>query len=667
MPEYAIMTDMFLENTKLQSIISYILLAFVALFPFVMYKGYLYNGTSSRSVTLMFLMEVVALLGAYALWKRRAILTFSWSWITGALALYFAVLGVASFIGIDPLVSFWSKATRVTGFFFFAHLALMYMFLVSLFKEKQETLRFIKAIVWGSAAFSLGAFVGPEGLGWLFTSLTWDGFYFGNSSFAAMYLFGALLLSLYLFYTATKKRWWHYAAPILLSINPYFIDKDVWSGDFSMFIGEARATSYAVLGALGTFCVLRLIAQIKNIGVQHKILWGGFVLGVLGIATAGYSLMSPDGQVRELYMAEGTEARPIVWQLSEEMIAERPYFGWGLDNFEVGFTQHYDNTILTQRAGVEPWFDRAHNVFIDQAVDAGYVGLASYLLVYLVIAAAMVFVITRTKGRGDRLLAEILLVYFVFHFAEVQTAFDTSISYVLLACMAALATTLLYSVQKPTEYVLNISTKRVLAAGLFLFFGWGFVCGTLPIMKAEHANGAIRTVGSSAARIPYYEDLFGSPMDTHSFLWRTATDFQRGIGQDPSILSKPDRVEGLKMELALYEEGYRAYAEAHLYDVRAHFNLADTLIYANLFGENKLEEAQEVLDTAIAINPEIPQGYWMKAVTYLYQGDFQNARLWAQKGKEVNPEVEISQDVVEYIERNIRTFPEVDLYFFKYI
>ena len=658
---------MFLENTKVQSIISYVLLAFVALFPFVMYKGYLYNGTSSRSITLMLLMEVVAFLGAYALLKKRAILTFSWSPITLVLAVYLLVIGYASFAGIDPLVSLWSKATRSTGIFFFTHLALFYLVLVSLFKEGKEMMTFIKAIVWGSAIFSLGAFLGPEGLGWMFNSLTWDGFYFGNSSFAAMYLFGAFLLSMYLLLTVSQKKWWHYVLPIVILINPYFINREVWFGDFSSPVGEARATTYSLIGAVVVFGVLRLVAQIKNTGAQHKVLWGGFALGVLAIAGAGISLMSPDGYVRTLYMSEGTEARPIVWQLSRDMIAERPLFGWGLDSFETAGIQRYDSNLLTKRAGVEPWFDRAHNVFIDQTVESGYVGLVVYLLVYLVIAGGMVFVITRTKDRDERLLAEILLAYFVFHFAEVQTAFDTSISYVLLACMAAMATTLLYRHTDTKEYVLTLPWRQGVATILVLYFGWSFLYGTLPIMKAQHANGAIRTVGSSDARLPYYDSLFGSPMDAHAFLWRTATDFQRGIGNNPSILQDPEKVEGLKLEMALYEEGYRQYVENHPYDVRAHYNLADTLIYQNLFGVNKLEEAQEVLDDAIAINPEIPQGYWMKAVTYLYQGDFTNARLWAQKGKEVNPEVEISQDVIEYIERNIKSFPEVDLYFFKYI
>jgi tetratricopeptide (TPR) repeat protein len=181
------------------------------------------------------------------------------------------------------------------------------------------------------------------------------------------------------------------------------------------------------------------------------------------------------------------------------------------------------------------------------------------------------------------------------------------------------------------------------------------------------ANGAIRTVGSADGRILLYPALFGSPIDQQAFLWRTATDFERGIAKDPKVLEDPQKVEGLKKEIVIFENGYREYIKNNPTNFRAHLNLADVLIYQMLFQVNKLEEAQTVLDEAIILVPQSPQSYWMKAVAYIYMKKFALAREYAKKGLELNPQIKPSQAVVKYVEDSIRTFTEIDLLFFRQI
>ena len=166
--------------------------------------------------------------------------------------------------------------------------------------------------------------------------------------------------------------------------------------------------------------------------------------------------------------------------------------------------------------------------------------------------------------------------------------------------------------------------------------------------------------------MPLYRVMFGTPIDKHAFLWRTTTDFQRGISQNPAVLTKPEQVKGLKQEAALFSELFEEYVDTHPDHFRAHLNWADILIYQRLFNVDRLEDAQEVLDDAIELAPQSPQPYWMKAVAYVYMGQFAKAREFAKKAYNLNPDIEISKDVMEYVERSIRTVPEIDLYFFKY-
>src|SRR3989344_8023640 len=107
--------------------------------------------------------------------------------------------------------------------------------------------------------------------------------------------------------------------------------------------------------------------------------------------------------------------------------------GCGADNFQRVFEKYYDNRLLQSEYGNEAWFDRAHNVFIDQLVDNGFVGLLAYFAVYLVTILALIYTALNAAVKRDRIFAAVLVVYFTLHIAELQTAFDTSISYPMLA------------------------------------------------------------------------------------------------------------------------------------------------------------------------------------------------------------------------------------------
>jgi tetratricopeptide (TPR) repeat protein len=671
---------MFLEKSNsMRSFVKYTLFVFIAVFPFILYRLYLYNGTSSRSVTLTLVIEIIAITLGLVLLGKDKIVKFAKSPITLALFLYFIILIISSIQGIDPLVSFWSKATRMTGLFYFSHLAMFYIFMMMVFQKEKDTRSFLKVFLISTGIFSVASLLGPEGLGWIYKTKPWDGFTLGNSSFAAMYLFVAFLLSIYYIYTQDKKVWWKYFIPLVFIINPNFISKKFWFGNVDVLkdplslVGEARATTYVVLASMVILGLIALISKLKNARTRRIILKTSVVAGVLVTVLAMQSFLSKDGYIQQYYLKQATSARPVVWELSSKAIAEKTLFGWGPDNFEVVFQKHYDNRLLQEEYGAEAWFDRAHNIFIDQATDTGYVGLIVYCLMYLVIIGSMMYVILYSKERKDQVLGIILLVYFPMHLIELQTAFDTSISYVPLAIMAALAATLFhktYTAKKgleKSEWIISKSIRYVIAIVLIGFFGWALLWGTFPIMKAEIANGEIRTIGTSEKRLPLYKLMFGSPMDPMSFLWRISTDFQRGIAEDPEVLNNPKKVEGLLKELAVYESEYKRYISIHPEDVRAKLNLADTLIYQNLFGLNKLEEAQTVLDSVIASNPTMPQAYWMKSVAYLYSKKFDLARDWAKKGLEINPDIKQSQQIVSYIEDSIKTFPEINLYFFRQI
>ncbi len=284
----------------------------------------------------------------------------------------------------------------------------------------------------------------------------------------------------------------------------------------------------------------------------------------------------------------------------------------------------------------------------------------------------MLYVLFRSSSKNDQTLAVIIIVYFIGHLMELQTAFDTTISYIPLVIMAVLAALVFHRTYQArnsgsTEWNVPQALKYIFGVVLIGLFGTFFFVGTIPIIRAQVANAHVRTVGSSDKRLLIYPVLFNSPIDPGGYLNRTFVDIQRGISIDPSVLEKPGRKDGFKKEFDLLATGYKQYLEVHPEDYRARIGLVDLYIYQRLFEVDNLNLAIENADKAIAIAPQIPQAYWMKSVAYLYQRKFDLAREWAKKGYDLNPNIEESKKVVDYIERSIKTFPAIDLYNFRQV
>lgn len=670
------------KKSTVNQLIEGLFYSFLCIFPFVFYNGWLFYGTASRSINLVLFVEIILFIfGIFLINSKEERIGLIKSPITISLFVLLLVSFLSSILGVDFSMSFWSKATRMSGLFYFLHIGLFYLFLMLIFNREEKMHRLIKVFVVSAAVFSVGSFLSRDGLGLIFKERFVNGFLFGNSSFAAMYLYAGFLLSTYLAYISEKKFNFKtilkFLLPIVFVINPYFLNRDLWFGKINLvehplgFVGEAQASSFTLFFSIFLLFVIWLVSKIKKSQIRRIFLWFFVVCGVVGLSFASYSFLSKDGYVRALYLNQASNARPIVWELSKKSITDRSLFGWGVDNFDRSFEKNYDNTVLELKNGGEPWFDRAHNIWIDQTVETGYIGLTSYLLVYIIIFMSMIYLVLRSKDKKIQALSVIIVVYFVGHIMELQTGFDTTISYVALVIMAALASIVFFingntNLKNENTNVLFLHKHSPLVLGIiFVAFSTSmFFVGTLPIIKSENINAKIRTIGSSVKRVELYPILFNSPLDQASFLWRTTNDFQRGIAQKPQILEKPEKVSELANELAVHISYYEQYASQHSLDYRLHISLAGAYIYNKLLGVESLDKAHETLDKSIALYPQIPQAYWMKSVAYLYQGKFKLAREWAQKGYDLNPNVEQSKKIIDYIERSVKTFPDITFFTF---
>ena len=113
--------------------------------------------------------------------------------------------------------------------------------------------------------------------------------------------------------------------------------------------------------------------------------------------------------------------------LSAGLIAfqEKPFFGWGPENFTIAYDKHITKQMVSVAATS---FDQAHNKVLEELVTKGLVGLIFYLAIWIYLANVFIRQYRRTDSRNQILILGLgagLVTYFVqnlFLFDSVSTA-----------------------------------------------------------------------------------------------------------------------------------------------------------------------------------------------------------------------------------------------------
>jgi len=77
-----------------------------------------------------------------------------------------------------------------------------------------------------------------------------------------------------------------------------------------------------------------------------------------------------------------TGTRLVAWQMTLKAIKDKPLLGWGPENFYIGFEKYYDPIPFNRQ---RPWWDRAHNIFLDIAVTSGVFSAILYFSFWVVL------------------------------------------------------------------------------------------------------------------------------------------------------------------------------------------------------------------------------------------------------------------------------------------
>ncbi|UCD35591.1 MAG: O-antigen ligase family protein, partial [Nitrospiraceae bacterium] len=343
------------------------------------------------------------------------------------------VIGLADLFGVSPYNSFWSNYERMEGYITILHLALYFMIMTSVLRSRKDWMVLFNIVVSVSGLVSVYALSAPPPEQSQFAVIYGRRIYgtLGNPPFLASYLLLSLFFAILLI-LETKRRFLKLVYLFIVTINVVAI-----------YFSASRG---AILGALVGGLIFGLIYSIRNINavrinLGRKVLLS--LLGLLIILTVMISIVrntdfrendSTLSRFATMFSDPSVQNRFIAWEFALNGIKERPLLGWGQENFIGVYTV---NTIPFDK-DEQMWLDRAHNIVLDWLVNAGVLGLLSYLAILA--TAYYVLVSFMRKKLISTNVALTLFTVLIVYFIQNLFTFDTISTYFLFFTLLAYLT-----------------------------------------------------------------------------------------------------------------------------------------------------------------------------------------------------------------------------------
>lgn len=408
-----------MQAQTLKTICQALLFAIVAIIPFT-YVPQLYFPYVSGKIYLF--RALVALTFFFWVWlmvKDRAYLPNFKNILVQAPILFFLALIVAAFFGVDPEYSFFGSIERSEGVLQYGFWLTFFLMLVSVFNKEREwkalfsvfiiVALLLSALAWFTRIISLS----PESQ--LLSNhpqlLQYQDQLHGVAGNPA-YFAGLLLFAIGFSFLVLEGRFFgsRLLQNSLFAAIGFFI--------ITLIFTEIRGAYFGLAAGVFLFSLLAILFLRKT----HKRL--AFSLGTIVLAglislAALFTLKDTDfvkdrhilsrvTEVADFWGSASVRERVLNWNIALKAFKERPFFGYGPENYAAAFNKYYDF-----RVGVsEPWFDRAHNQPLDTLATGGIFLFAFYLF-WLGSAAYLIFKISKENKLLSFILASIFLAYFV--------------------------------------------------------------------------------------------------------------------------------------------------------------------------------------------------------------------------------------------------------------
>lgn len=630
------------------------------IFPFVVPKIILFRSVVALMISLYAILLAIN-------WQEYKI---RFTPLNLGLILFILSFGISTFTGVDWYHSFWDNHERMLGLFTIIHYLAYYFICGTIFKSKEEWKKALKIfLLAGSVVMILGVcqvinpnFLMNQGNNRVAGTL-------GNSIYMSGYGLFLLFSALLLWVEENKKSSWAWIEIVVGLL-----------GILGVFFGGSRGALLGLVAGivvvmLGYVVLLRGQTKLrKNI----SLVFFSFFILLAGLFLLRNTVLVQKipvfGRVFSTSLSEITSGpRIIAWKIAIESWKEKPFFGWGPNNYFYAFNKYYNPQSLNYGFG-ETWFDNAHNIVLNTLTVQGLYGILSYLSIFVLAVIGLYKAYKRQK-----ISIHLLVIgssFLVAHLVQNITVFENPTSYLYFFFFLAMINSL---VNMP-EGKENINTNKTVGNGILLT-SLSFSILFIFIFNIQPARANMVTLKAlkeivnrpSGSLVSMKTALsFNSPHidDIRADIARSALQV---LSLDSSIF--PDE-QKKQMFLVIYDE-LKKNTVLHPLDIRNQLMLGDLAQLADsLFNDNKyLLEAEKFLSNALACSPKRQQilyglaniegqlGKSQKAISLLQQALEENTKISDSYWRlayfyKVFGQAEKAEEILMLAEKNNITFNE---------
>ncbi len=302
-----------------------------------------------------------------------------------ALLGYFATFFISTLTSLDVSFSLWGGPERGGGFINFAFFIVfcLFTFIIIRNKDWKKLLDFslIIGFLVGLIAMVQQSMIFKDVIN---SSNLRPASTLGNTIILALYLLPLFFVALSFFISEPKKV----KKYLYLFLTAFFAFTII-------FISQTRAAILGLFVAGFWFLVSYPLPSGRQVENLKRLKIGAIISSAVFVAFIFFLSANPhvyekwpnfikDPTSRITSITKGFSAdqsRMSAWKISLQAVLEKPYFGYGPENFYIGFNKHYDFNLPLM--DVVNTFDRAHNYLIQILVDSGIFALIFYLIFYL--------------------------------------------------------------------------------------------------------------------------------------------------------------------------------------------------------------------------------------------------------------------------------------------
>lgn len=540
---------------------------------------------------------------------------------------------LATLTSIDRGLSLWGSLDRQQGLLtLLAYVALAAAVALRL-RTRDQALRLLRALLWGSAfvvVYGLAQALGLDPVPWQTDAASRVLSTAGRANFLGSYLVLVFPLTIVAARLATR-RW-----PVWLLL----------AGQFAVLAATSARAAWVGAAAAGVTLLVCWAAAVRRrqlavVGLTGVLL--ALVL-VLNLAPAlSPALQRVPGASRVASLTDtgsgSNAARLTIWRAVLPLIASRPWTGYGPETTEAAFAPVFPPQLVYYQ-GRDAIVDRAHNVWLDQALGTGLPGVVALMALFGIAGWQGMRALRGASDPEIRLLAAGVLAALAGHLVDLQFSFDLTISatvfFLLLGLSAALGLGLDQQEPVPVRPS-RAALGAAFAVALVVFallgvrpLGADAQCGRAmrPQPAALRVSAARSAVGLWPGQMEYAKRLAVVLAQSGDF--PSAEQVLLRLAQSHPISANLHALLGdFYAEWAGREPRYWSSAEA---EYRKAIDLAPNLasyhvgLGAALGVQGRLEEGIGALERAVALDATSGTAYGYLAVLYRAAGRADEAR-----------------------------------------